>query len=174
MNTAILEAPAPALWLHPQPLTAAAFAEFGEVIESQGHVPIMINDGTTARYHALAQVQVDAQGGGLISLFDAQPLNLPLALQRMERHPLGSQAFIPLEHRPFVIVVATRGDTVAVENLRAFITNGQQGVNYYRNVWHHAVIALDELTRFLVVDRGGPGDNCEFIDISGEAILELP
>jgi len=117
---------------------------------------------------------LDDDGYGLINFFDSQPTALPLRLHRMERHPLGSQAFIPLENRPFVIVVASAGDHVPAQHLRAFISNGYQGVNYQRNVWHHAVIALYEMTRFVVVDRGGPGENCEFTDILGEVILEQP
>jgi len=177
MNTAPLNTPtelhAQTLWLHPQPLTSAAFVEFGDVIDSANHTPIAINDGTTARYHALAQVQLDNAGHGLINFFDSQPTPLPLPLCRMERHPLGSQAFIPLANRRFIIVVAHGGDTVHADQLQAFITNGQQGINYHRNVWHHAVIALDEMTRFVVVDRGGPGENCEFTDILGEAVLNM-
>jgi len=177
MNSATLKAPTvpnkQTYVLRPQPLTPAAFAEFGDVIDSANHTPIAINDGTTARYHALAQVQLDNAGHGLINFFDSQPTPLPLPLCTMERHPLGSQAFIPLAKRRFIIVVAHGGDTVHADQLQAFITNGQQGINYHRNVWHHAVIALDEMTRFVVVDRGGPGENCEFTAILGEAVLEL-
>ena len=93
----------------------------------------------------------------------------------MERHPLGSQAFMPLDAQPFIVVVAPLGEQVAPGDLRAFITNGRQGVNYRRGVWHHSLIALNAPARFIVVDRGGPGDNCDVVPI-GDAegvVLEL-
>lgn len=161
---------APALPLRIQPLTAQAFAEFGEVIDSAGHEPLSINQGMTERYHALACVDTGGpEGQALINLFHALPYHLPLRLDSMERHPLGSQAFMPLDARPFVVVVAPAGDSVEPGDLRAFVTDGRQGVNYRRGVWHHSLIALDAPARFLVVDRGGPGNNCDVQAIGGEA-----
>ncbi|MDC2859446.1 MULTISPECIES: ureidoglycolate lyase [unclassified Delftia] len=164
------------LRLRAQPLTAEAFAEFGEVIDSAGHTPLLINDGMTERYHALARVDTGgSEGHALINLFHARPYALPLQLTSMERHPLGSQAFMPLDAQPFIVVVAPLGEQVAPGDLRAFITNGRQGVNYRRGVWHHSLIALNAPARFIVVDRGGPGDNCDVVPI-GDAegvVLEL-
>jgi len=169
-----------------QPLTAAAFAPFGDVIESAGHTPMLINGGVTERYHALARVAVVGAGAqAILNLFDSQPYTLPMRLTSVERHPLGSQAFVPLQAQPFVVVVAydsvahnpappTQGDAPSVmppTALRAFITNGQQGVNYHRGVWHHSLIALTAPARFLVVDRGGPGHNCDVVPIAGEVVL---
>ena len=144
----------------PVPLTQREFAPFGEVIETEGAERRLINDGTTVRFHDLARVDVAAGGGfPLINLFRARPLALPLTIRLLEQHPLGSQAFIPLDTAPFLIVVAPAGTTPRPEALRAFVSDGRQGVNYARGVWHHPVIAMTRETDFVVVDRGGPGDN---------------
>ena len=153
-----------------QPLTRAAFAPFGDAIEADGAQHFEINNGSTTRFHDLARVDVAAEGGHtLVNIFRARPLAMPLTVAMMEKHPLGSQAFIPLEAAPFLVVVAPPGDSVAPEDLRAFLTQGRQGVNYGRGVWHHSVIALGQETDFLVIDRGGPGDNlAEFFFAEGE------
>ena len=146
--------------LAPVPLTQRGFAPFGEVIETAGAERRLINDGTTVRFHDLARVDVAAAGGfPLINVFRARPLALPLTIRLLEHHPLGSQAFIPLDTAPFLIVVAPAGVTPRPAQLRAFVTDGRQGVNYARGVWHHPVIAMTRETDFVVVDRGGPGDN---------------
>jgi ureidoglycolate lyase len=147
--------------LHPEPLTAAAFAPFGDVIELPGAKQMPINAGTTIRFHDLAQVDVLAEGGRtLINLFRAQPRDVPVRLSLMERHPLGSQAFLPLAEAPYLVVVA-EDDHGRPGALRAFVSSGWQGVNYARNVWHHPLLALGAVRDFIVVDRGGTGVNLE-------------
>lgn len=146
--------------LTPEPLTAAAFAPFGNVIEaSDAAVKIDINYGHAVRYDALAQVDV-ADGGGspVISLFRAKPLR-ELVLKTFERHPLGSQSFVPLSGRPYLVAVAPPGkfDPAAI---RVFRAEGHQGVNYQKGTWHHFLLVLED-GDFLVVDRAGPGENCE-------------
>ncbi len=153
-----------------EPLTRAAFAPFGDVIEADGARHFEINNGSTTRFHDLARVDVEAEGGhALVNIFRARPLPMPLTIAMMEKHPLGSQAFVPLEAAPFLIVVAPPGDTVEPDDLRAFLAEARQGVNYAPGVWHHPVIALGRETDFLVIDRGGPGDNfAEFFFAEGE------
>ena len=144
----------------PVPLTREEFAPFGEVLETDGAEQRTINAGSTVRFHDLARVDVAALGGyPLLNLFRAQPLPLPLTVRIMEQHPLGSQAFIPVDHAPFLVVVAPGTDAPRLAELCAFVTDGRQGVNYGRGVWHHPVIAMTRETDFVVVDRGGPGDN---------------
>jgi ureidoglycolate lyase len=152
--------------LQPTPLTAAAFAPFGDVIEIEGRAPRWINHGTCERFDDLAQVDVAGEGGRpLISLFRATPRALPLQLQNLERHPLSSQAFYPLQPQPFLIVVAENGSGPVAPRVRAFVSSGRQGVNFHRNTWHHELLALRQTSLFLVVDRGGPGENCELLAI---------
>ena len=149
------------------PLTRAAFAPFGDVIESEGRDHYPINAGMAQRYHDLAEVDGLAGGGRpLISLLKAKPVALPLLLRLMERHPLSSQAFIPLSAVPFLVVVAPASRTLDLACLKAFRSNGRQGINYRRGTWHHPLLALDSVSDFLIVDRGGEGDNCDEIDIS--------
>jgi len=144
-----------------EPLTRAAFAPFGDVIELEGARQIPINLGTTTRFHDLAHIDV-ADGGGrpLVSLFRGQPRRLPFEVTMLERHPLGSQAFVPLTDQPYLIVVAPAGP-LAPDAARAFVTRGWQGVNYAKGVWHHPLIALGQVSDFIVIDRGGEGPNCD-------------
>jgi ureidoglycolate lyase len=154
-----------------EPLTRTAFAPFGDVIESEGRAHYPINAGTAERYHDLATVDVAAlTGRPLISLCRAQPTCLPLTLRLMERHPLSSQAFIPLSDTPFLVVVAPAGE-LGIESLRAFRSNGRQGVNYRPGTWHHPLIALERVSDFLIVDRGGEGDNCDEVPIAERGIV---
>ncbi|PLZ04099.1 ureidoglycolate lyase [Burkholderia sp. WAC0059] len=142
-----------------EPLTRAAFAPFGDVIELDGAAHMAINEGTTIRYHDLARIDVaDEDGRALVNVFRGQPRALPFEVKMLERHPLGSQAFVPLGTRPYLVVVAPAGalDPAAI---RAFVTRGWQGVNYAKGVWHHPLIALEDVSDFLVVDRGGAGQN---------------
>ena len=142
-------------------LTREAFAAFGDVISPEGAHHFSINNGTTERFHVLADIDVaESHGKPMVSIFRGQPRQLPFEVTTMERHPLGSQAFIPLSRNPYLIVVSPRGEFQAQE-LRAFLANPGQGVNYRKGVWHHALIALNEMSDFIVVDRGGAGSNCE-------------
>lgn len=157
-----------------EPLTRQAFAPFGDVIESEGRDYFMINNGSTRRYHRLAEVQTDPQGAGVISIFRAKPLAYPLKISMLERHPFGSQAFIPLLGNAYLLVVAPPGtDSVDPATVRAFRASGRQGVNYHKGVWHHPVLTLTENDEFLVIDRVGPGNNCDEYHFDGSIHLEL-
>jgi ureidoglycolate lyase len=147
-----------------EPLTASAFRPFGEVIEASDaarHFPI--NDGFAERYHDLARVEVGNAGRPIISIFKALPRELPLQLQLLERHPLGSQAFMPLSQLPYLVVVAEAGPPPQTAQIRCFMAAPGQGVNYAPGTWHHPLIALRAPSDFLVIDRGGaPGEsNCD-------------
>ncbi len=159
-----------------RPLTRDEFEPFGDVIETDATVEtIAINDGYAIRYNDLATVDVLGSGGRpLINIFRSKPRPLPIAIHMMERHPLGSQAFISLQKKKFLVVVAPSGTSVGPEDLSAFITNGLQGVNYARGVWHFPLISLDEEQDFLVIDRGGPENNCDemFFNESETRILK--
>jgi len=148
--------------LDPRPLTREAFAPFGDVIEIEGARHYPINEGTTTRFHDLAEVDVEAQGGKpLISIFRATARPCPIRLWLMERHPLASQAFYPLSDHDWLVVVASGDDPLARDNLICFTASGRQGVNYRRGVWHHPLLVLEPTHDFLIVDRGGPGENLE-------------
>jgi ureidoglycolate lyase len=150
----------------PEPLAAEAFAPFGSVIEaSDAAVRIEINQGHAIRYDRLADLDVEDQGGtGAISLFRARPLP-ELVLRQFERHPLGSQSFVPLGGRPYLVAVAPAGQFDA-SAVRVFRAEGHQGVHYRKGVWHHFLLVLDTESDFLVVDRAGPGDNCDEVELA--------
>ena len=144
-----------------EPLTREAYAPFGQVIMAEGANHYPINGGMTERFHDLAKVEL----GGvhprpLISIFRGQPYTLPLTLKLVERHPLGSQAFYPLSTSPWLVIVAT-DEGGSPTGLRAFRPAPGQGVNIAMNTWHGVLTPLDHPADFLVVDRGGDGNNLE-------------
>jgi ureidoglycolate lyase len=144
-----------------EPLARDAFAPFGQVIETAGARHYPINNGMTERYHDLARVELGgADPRPLISVMRGQPYALPLTLKMVERHPLGSQAFYPLSVRPFLVIVATDHHGTP-GTPRAFRTAPGQGVNIAMNTWHGVLTPLEAVADFLVVDRGGPGNNLE-------------
>jgi ureidoglycolate lyase len=151
-----------------EPLNRDSFAPFGEVVMLDGARHYPINQGTTERYHALATADTADEGGQtIVSLFRGQPRSLPLQVALMERHPLGSQAFIPVTQNAedeYLVVVAPAGE-FKPENLHAFLGRGFQGVNYAKGVWHHPLIALRRVSDFIVVDRVGQGHNCDEIPL---------
>lgn len=155
------------------PLTQAAFAAYGDVIETTGRDFFHINDGKVERYHDLTKVEILEQERTLVSINRAQPAALPVVVSVLEKHPLGSQAFVPMQGERFIVIVAGGGDQPDLATLKAFITNGQQGVNYHRNVWHHPLFAFGTTTNFLTVDRGG-ADNCDISKLPHEYQLILP
>lgn len=144
-----------------RPLSREAFAPFGEVIETDGAHGFPINSGKCTRYHDLARIETTGEKARpMISLLNGEPYELPLELRMVERHPLGSQAFIPLSDNPFLVVVAEETEAGPGEPL-AFRTAPGQGVNIGRNVWHGILTPLEGQSGFAVVDRGGEGVNLE-------------
>jgi len=144
-----------------QPLTRESFAPFGDVIDASGDNHYPINGGKTERHHALARPDaIGPDGHVLISIGKATAYMLPLTLTMVERHPLGSQAFMPMSPRPFLVVVCHDNSGRPGEP-HAFITQPGQGVNYPRNRWHGVLTPIGDAQDFLIVDRGGEGSNLE-------------
>jgi ureidoglycolate lyase len=142
------------------PLTKAGFAPFGQVVETGDVKPKLINEGFAERFDDLAGIDVAAEGGEVnVSLFMGSARPVPLVIKLMERHPLGSQLFMPLSGAPWLVVVCT--DPGVPSSYRAFAASGRQGVNYARNCWHHPLLVVGEAGPFLVIDRKGPGSNLE-------------
>ncbi len=144
-----------------QPLTQAAFAPFGDVLKATGEPDKIINAGMCGRFHDLARLDftgTNARAG--ISLFRSRARSLPYTLDMMERHPLGSQAFLPMSPDPFMVIVAP-DDAGQPGTPLAFLTTPGQGVNYHRNTWHGVLTPLVDNALFAVVDRIGVGSNLE-------------
>lgn len=147
------------------PLTQEAFAAFGDVIEITAETDSHpINAGTTQRFHDLATVVATGEEARpIISMARAQPFTLPLTLKMVERHPNGSQAFIPLRPTRFLVVVAPNEGGKPGTPL-AFMAAPGQAINYFLGTWHTVLTALDAETDFLIVDREGEGENLEVFD----------
>ncbi len=155
-----------------EPLTRNAFAPFGQVIEaSDAAQHFTINDGNTERYHDLAHIDPGPQGRAIVSIFRGLPHALPFEITMMERHPLGSQAFMPLLSRPYLVAVAAAGEAPTIEQVRVFLCQSQQGVNYAAGVWHHPLLALEAVSDFLVIDRSGPGENCDIATLTPGGLI---
>ncbi len=157
-----------------RPLTREAFAPFGEVVDTDGAEHFPINAGKCERYHDLAKVEAAGENARvLVNIFRGTPYQFPLKLALVERHPLGSQAFVPLSPRPFLVVVCP--DTPDGPGVpQAFVTTPGQGVNYARNTWHAVLTPIGEPQDFVVVDRGGDGNNLEEFVFDEPWTVNLP
>jgi len=159
--------------MRPEPLTAEAFLPFGQVIAAEAATGVeLINEGLTRRFHGLAAVEASAGGGkAVLSIFRGQPM-APLILRRFERHPLGSQSFMPLSPNPYLVAVAPFGafDARAV---RLFLAAAGQGVHYPAGLWHHFLLPLAGVSDFLVIDREGPGNNLEEASLAPDDVIEV-
>lgn len=143
------------------PLDDERFAPYGDVIDFNRDPDFAINNGMCERFHDLASTSVLGKGAKLgISLGRGNSYTLPLKLEMMERHPLGSQAFIPLDNKPFLLIVAPDNDGKPGIPI-AFMAGAGQGVNYHRNTWHAVLTPLDERGDFIIIDRIGDGNNLE-------------
>ncbi|WP_417807045.1 ureidoglycolate lyase [Thioclava sp.] len=140
-------------------LNSTDFAPYGDVIEVSSAPDKMINAGMCARYHDRASLDF-SDGRAGISLFDAKARNLPYVVDMLERHPAGSQAFIPMTQTRFLVIVAQDKDGAPC-NIRAFLTQAGQAVNLHRGVWHGVLAPLDAPGLFAVIDRIGAGANLE-------------
>lgn len=143
----------------PSPLNAEAFSPYGDVIEVAGAPDKIINQGKCGRYHDLATLDFGSGRAG-ISLFEAEARTLPYTVDMVERHPDGSQAFIPIDGIPMLVVVADDRDGTPV-NPKAFISQPGQSINLHRGTWHGVLAPLGRAGRFAVVDRIGDGTNLE-------------
>ena len=145
--------------IFPEPLTIAAFAPYGDVLDATGTPDRMINAGLCARFHDRARIDI-ADGRTGLSVFDAVARSLPYAFDLVERHPLGSQAFVPMTEAPFLVIVAP-DEHGTPGTPRAFLTNGAQGINLHRGTWHGVLTPLQAPGLFAVLDRIGEGPNLE-------------
>jgi ureidoglycolate lyase len=161
--------------LTPLPLTRERFLPFGDVIEARSARGETMNAARFERFDDLCKV--DAGRGGRVCVSVARcrsATQLPYRFDVVERHPLGSQAFVPLASVQFVVVVAPAGESVESDDLQAFVTNGRQGVNYGVGTWHMPLIAFEAGQEFLVIDRAGDAPNCDEHTLDDSVILLEP
>jgi ureidoglycolate lyase len=158
--------------LRPIPLRPESFRPFGEVIGTHGP-SVAINYGATQKFGDQAEVFAGGGGSVAVHIYRSKPPSFPVPLLVMENHPLGSQLFMPLSGRPYLVVVAPRGPFDA-SMIQAFVAAPDQGVNIAPGVWHHYNLALGGVSDFLVVDREDPATNLEEIALDGSIVLEAP
>ncbi|MDA8705221.1 ureidoglycolate lyase [Litoricolaceae bacterium] len=157
------------LTIKPQPLTREAFAPFGDVIQIEGSNHFEINSGYTTRVHDLIDIQLGGESArAQVSFFLGRPR--PLEIKMLEKHPLGSQAFYPIEDKRWLVVVASAPEP---ESVCAFWASGRQGVNYHQNVWHHPLLVI-EPQQFVIIDRGGDGHNCDEVELVKSVLIQQP
>ena len=159
--------------LHALPLTAHDFEPFGIVIQAPKTPGRRINGGTSQRFDLVPDLQVQhADGWPMLALFRAQARTFPHLVTEMERHALGTQTFVPLGRRRFVIVVAIAGPAPRPEALVAFVSNGEQGVVLAPGTWHHALLAVDA-GDFVVIERAADVVDCEVCDLAATVPVVL-
>ena len=154
-----------------EPMSADAFAPFGDLLEAKGMPDKIINQGLCGRFHDRARMDC-SDGRAGISIFHAEKRDLPLKLDLVERHPDGSQAFVPMSHQPFLVVVA-EDQNGTPQNIRAFLTEAGQAINIHRGVWHGVLTPLYDPGLFAVIDRIGEGPNLEEYWLPDEVIIAI-
>ena len=158
--------------LTPQPLTRERFAPYGDVIEAVSDRKAAMNASRFERFDDLARVDVADDGRVAVSIARCRlATELPYRIEMVERHPLGSQAFVPLSRSRMIVVVAPPEESVDAGDLRAFVTNGRQGINYLRGTWHMPLIAFESGQEFLVIDRGAGEPNCDEHNLAEPVML---
>ena len=158
------------LVIKPKPINKENFKNFGDMITTDDIKPLEINDGYAKRYDGIANLDAKKDDGeSIISIFSALKRSFPLKIDMMEKHPLGSQAFIPMKETTFLAFVAPEGDKPDLNKVEAFIIPKGVGVNYNAGIWHFPLIATEDMN-FLVVDRKGEGDNLVLHDLNKENI----
>ena len=147
------------------------FADFGDVISSENIKPIDINAGYAKRFDDLANINtLKDEGKTIVSIFSATKRNFPMKIDMMEKHPLGSQAFMPMKETTFLAFVAPPGDLPKIEKIKSFIVPPKKGINYKPGVWHFPLISTED-TDFLVIDRQGNGDNLIIHNFNQDELL---
>ena len=157
--------------INPKPITKENFAKYGDVITTKDIKPLEINDGYAKRFDGIANLDTSIDGGETtICIFSALKRSFPMKIDMMEKHPLGSQAFIPMQETTFLVLVAPKGGKPNIDEIESFIVPPHIGVNYNPGTWHFPLISTKDMN-FLVVDRKGSGDNLVLEDLNKEEIF---
>lgn len=152
------------------PLTRASFQPFGDLLDASGTPDELANQGAAQIYRNRAEVDV-GDGRVSVNVVRTSPKRLPLLIEMMERHPLGSQAFSPLSGADWLVVVAPAG-TFDPGAIVAFRARSDQGINYRRGVWHHPLVVLDRVSDFVVIERAGEGTNLEIERLDAPLLID--
>ena len=157
--------------ISPKPITKENFSKFGDMITTADIKPIEINEGYAKRFDGIANLNTSKNNGETtICIFSALKRSFPMKIDMMEKHPLGSQAFIPMKQTTFLVLVAPESNKPDLNKIEAFIVPQEIGVNYNPGTWHFPLIATEDMN-FLVVDRKGSGDNLVIENIEKEEVI---
>ena len=157
--------------IQPIKITKENFSEFGDVISSENIKPIDINSGYAKRFDNLANINtLKNDGKTIVSIFSALKRSFPMKIDMMEKHPLGSQAFMPIKETTFLAFVAPEGDFPTINEIKSFIVPPRVGINYKPGVWHFPLISTED-TNFIVIDRKGSGENLVIHKFEKEKII---
>ena len=157
--------------IKPIPITSENFSKFGDMITTENIKPLEINNGYAKRFDEIAKLDTSSENGETtISIFSALKRSFPMKIDMMEKHPLGSQAFIPMKETTFLTLVAPEGEKLEIDKIESFIVPKGKGVNYKTGVWHFPLISTEDMD-FLVVDRKGSGENLIIENLNREEIL---
>ena len=157
--------------IKPKKITKENFAKFGDVISTQNIKPMDINNGYAKRFDNLANINTSNNNGtASMSIFSALKRSFPMKIDMMEKHPLGSQAFIPMKETNFISFVSPSGDKPDISKIESFVVSPGIGINYKPNIWHFPLISTENMN-FLVVDRKGAGDNLIIYNFEKEKII---
>ena len=157
--------------IKPKKINGKNFRKFGDLISTRKKKPIKINNGYANRYDNLCKINTSTKNGNtIVSIFSAKKRKFPMNIKMMEKHPLGSQAFIPMKESTFLVFVAPRGEKPNVKKIESFIVPKQSGVNYKPGIWHFPLISKKKMN-FLVVDRKGKGNNLVIHNFKKEKII---
>ena len=152
-------------------ITKKNFSKFGQLIDTSKKNPISINDGYAKRFDNLINIDTSKKKGkAIISIFKAKKRRFPIKIDMMEKHPLGSQAFLPMKETTFLVFVAPKGEKPNLNEVEAFIVPPGIGVNYNPGTWHFPLISTEDMN-FLVVDRKGSGDNLVIESLKKEEVI---
>ena len=156
--------------IKPKKITRKNFKKFGDLICTKKIRPININNGYAKRFHNLCKINTSLRKGNtIVSIFSAKKRKFPMSIKMMEKHPLGSQAFIPMNETKFFVFVAPKGKKPNTKKIQSFIVPKQTGINYKPGIWHFPLISLKNMN-FLVIDRKGNGNNLVIYKFKNEKI----
>ena len=156
--------------IKPKKITRKNFKKFGDVISTKKIKSININDGYAKRFNDLCRINTSLKKGStIVSIFSAKKRKFPMNIKMMEKHSLGSQAFIPMEETTFLVFVAPKGKKPNIKKLKSFIIPEQIGINYRPGIWHFPLISTKNMN-FLVIDRKGKGNNLTIHNFKNEKI----
>ena len=157
--------------IKPIEITRKNFAAYGDLISSDNIKPIDINAGYAKRFDNLANINTSRDGGKtIVSIFSTLKRTFPMKIDMMEKHPLGSQAFIPMKETNFIVLVASPGDKPEISKIESFVVSRGIGINYKPDIWHFPLISTENMN-FLVMDRKGTGDNLIIYNFEKEKVI---